>query len=328
MRPAGARAPVLGSRGFGVNCGFDLPVTAPCHKPGNRSEIVVPPMSYDRSDAPAIEEARYGDSRLAFRAPMIDADAPHVAVIGSSEVLGRYVPRPMTDHLAEALRVPVANLGVQNASADAFAQDDAFLEQAAAAAVAVVQVMGAQNLSNRLYSVHPRRNDRFLRHSDGMRELYPEVDFSEFVFTRHMLETLRRVGESRFETVVAELREAWLARMRLLLGSLDAPTVLLTIEDGASGSVLGVDPLFVTPAMHAEVGALAQAVARCDVSGLADDAQLDEMRFDPSDRDLARAALPPVAHEAVAAALVPAVGPLLEGTALAPAPESGRESVA
>ncbi len=55
----------------------------------------------------------------------------------------------------------------------------------------VIQVMGAHNMSNRFYAVHPRRNDRFLRASLGCcKTIYPEVDFTEFNFTRHMLTAL------------------------------------------------------------------------------------------------------------------------------------------
>ena len=54
----------------------------------------------------------------------------------------------------------------------------------------VVQVMGANYLSNRFYSVHPRRNDRFLRASTVMQAIFNDVDFSDFTFTRHMLGAL------------------------------------------------------------------------------------------------------------------------------------------
>jgi hypothetical protein len=60
---------------------------------------------------------------------------------------------------------------------------------------------GAQNLSNRLYTVHPRRNDRFLRASGILRTIYRDVDFTEFHFTRHMLDHLRCLSEDRFDIV-------------------------------------------------------------------------------------------------------------------------------
>ena len=276
-------------------------------------------MSFDRpmseTDAPP---CRYGDSRLAFRGPAVDLDQPHVAILGSSEVLGRYAPRPMHMHLSEALGVPVANLGVQNAGVDVFVQDDVLLEEVNRAEVAVVQVMGAHNLSNRLYSVHPRRNDRFLRHSDKMRALYPDVDFSDFVFTRHMLGVLSAHDAERFAVVAEELRTAWVARMRLLMESLTCPTVLLWIE-GSGEDALGCDPLYVTPEMMEAARAMAHAFAHADVTAMADGTQLDEMVFDPAEIESARMALPPVAHEAVAAQLVRTLASIMPHTALRPA---------
>ena len=55
----------------------------------------------------------------------------------------------------------------------------------------MIQVSGAQNLSNRFHAVHPRRNDRFLRASTLLKTIYRDVDFTEFNFTRHLLTTLR-----------------------------------------------------------------------------------------------------------------------------------------
>ena len=270
-------------------------------------------MSFDRP-APGTDDptCRFGASRMAFRGPSVDVGAAHVVMLGSSEVLGRYAPRPASVALAEALDCPVANLGVQNAGLDVFVGDDALLEAAAAATAAVVQVIGAQNLSNRLYSVHPRRNDRFLRPSDRLRALYPEVDFSDYVFTRHLLGALRDRDGMRFETVVEELREAWSARMRLLLSRIGCPTVLLTI-DGAGRDALGHDPLYVMPCMVADLAPQAAATVSVDVASHLGQGCLDEMVFEPAEIEGARAALPPAAHEAVAAALAPVLAPLVAG---------------
>ena len=95
----------------------------------------------------------------------------------------------------------------------------------------VIQVMGAHNLSNRYYSVHPRRNDRFLRASPTLASLYPEVDFTEFHFTRHMLSRLETISEKRSATVFKELKSAWIARMTALCALIPGPVLLLWISD-------------------------------------------------------------------------------------------------
>ena len=65
--------------------------------------------------------------------------------------------------------------------------------------------------------MHPRRNDRFLRASERLQSLYPEVDFTEFHFNRHLLGRLQELSEERFAEIAGELRQAWLARMKHLL---------------------------------------------------------------------------------------------------------------
>ena len=265
-------------------------------------------------DAPYPDETwRYGGSRLRFRGPAVDVDAPHVAVVGSGEVAGRYADAPLTAHMAEALGLPVANLGVHNGGLDAALRDDALMEALPRASLRVVQAMGAHAMSNRLYTVHPRRNDRVLCHSDRMRALWPEVDFTDFTFVRHMLLDLLAKDADRFEAVAEELRAAWTARMDKLSRRLDGPTLLLVIAD-AGTDALGPEPLFVPDAAVASVADAFAGVVRVDVRGLRGDVSgLEEMDIPEGHEDAAARALPPLAHERVARALVEAAMPLLAG---------------
>jgi len=121
----------------------------------------------------------------------------------------------------------------------------------------IVQIMGANYLSNRFYSVHPRRNDRFLRASTVLQAIYNEVDFSEFTFTRHMLGALYEISPERFDIVVSELRAAWSARMRNMLGQIGKRSILLWFSRAEltnrewfeNETPLSADPLFVTQEM-------------------------------------------------------------------------------
>ena len=72
----------------------------------------------------------------------------------------------------------------------------------------VLEVLGAANLSSRLYAVHRRRNDRFLHPSAELQKLYPEMDFTQFNFTGHMLSSLYALDPQRFGVV----RDILLAR--------------------------------------------------------------------------------------------------------------------
>lgn len=262
---------------------------------------------------------RYGRSKLVFRGPRRDLardpGAPYVAVIGAGETYGKFVAQPYPALLEAGLRRPVINLGVLNAGPDAWGQDETIAEIAARGRVTVVQVTGAQNLTNRFYAVHPRRNDRFLRASPLLASIYREVDFTEFNFTRHMVQTLYRVSPDKFAIVADELRSAWVARMSALLPRLGGRVVLLWMAGHTPADATDRpedEPMLVNRAMIdalrprvAEVvevaysaGALAQGVAG--------------MVFPPLSEPAARTMPGPQQHAEVAAALAPVIARLAE----------------
>lgn len=170
-----------------------------------------------------------GAPRLAVRAAqsacagVLPGCARYGAVLGGSLCYGAGVARPFPALLQARLQMPVLNLGCRNAGVEAAMRDPAVLGLAAGACHVVVQITGAQAVSNRFYRVHPRRNDRLIGPSDALRRLYPEVDFTAFAFTGHLLGALARLDAdgARFALVVAELRSAWSARMASLLAELD-----------------------------------------------------------------------------------------------------------
>ena len=100
-------------------------------------------------------------------------------------------------------------------------------------------------MSNRVYAVHPRRNNRFLRASKLMRSVFQGVDFDQFNFIPHMLDTLEREAPDGFESLARELQVAWVARMTRLLNELPGQKVLLAIEaaplEGARTRLLTAD---------------------------------------------------------------------------------------
>lgn len=211
-------------------------------------------MSYAVSRADTLDYApcHYGVSKLVFRGPAKSTDQDYVAVIGGTETYGRFVARPFSDLVEDRLNVPVVNLGCQHAGIDAFVFDPAIMSVAKGARLTVLQVMGAQNMSNRFYRVHPRRNDRFLGPSDMLRSIYSEVDFTDFSFNRHMLSTLQMLSLDRFSLLRDELRRAWIARMKLIQRTIDGPFLLLWLREELPNG-LGAEPLFVGADMIAEV---------------------------------------------------------------------------
>lgn len=204
---------------------------------------------------------RYGASRLTFRGPQRALDRPYVAVVGGTESYGKYIAQPWPALTESAIGVPVVNLACVNASADAYLADHGALQVARGARVVVVQVMGAANLSNPFYAVHPRRNDRFLRALPPLLRLYPEVDFTAIHFTRHLLLSLQRDSAERFQQVAAALKGTWAAQMHALVQQVSAPVVLVwlaTRMPGTKGAQIGPEPVLVDADMVAGLRAVAE----------------------------------------------------------------------
>ncbi|WP_439136569.1 DUF6473 family protein [Roseicyclus sp.] len=256
------------------------------------------------------EPVGYPGSVLRFRGPPASMAAPYILCLGGSETFGRFIPAPFTAQLAAKLPRGVVNMGVMNAGMDVLMQDAAIIAATRNAAAVVLQITGAQNLSNRLYGVHPRRNDRFVKTTAMLRTIYRDVDFTEFHFTRHLLSHLQGLSTERFGIVVAELRVAWMARMRGLLSEIDVPVHLLWLarhhpEDEGQSDTLGPDPLFITPDMLAEVRAMAASLS---IIGPTDTQMAQSTRgmfFAPSEEAAARTLPGPDLHDRAAAALLP-----------------------
>ncbi|WP_375174539.1 DUF6473 family protein [Pseudooceanicola sp.] len=216
-------------------------------------------MTYDRVGRSGLDyiPCRYGASRTLFRGPRADLNGPHVLFLGGTTTYGKFIPRPFPSQIEARTHLSCVNLGAVNAGPDLFLNDPIVMEMAQRASATVVQITGAPNLTNRYYSVHPRRNDRFLQASALLRTIYRDVDFTAFHFTRHLLQHLMDLSPDRFRILLVELKEAWVARMIRLIEEVGSPVVLLWMADhaladapGADGQLWGRgDPLFVDRGM-------------------------------------------------------------------------------
>jgi hypothetical protein len=253
---------------------------------------------------------RYGASRLLFRGPRRSLDRPFIAFLGGTETYGKYVSDPFPDLVEDEFGFGAVNLALVNAGVDAYLNDPDVLDVARKAQAVVVQILGAQNLSNRYYTVHPRRNDRFLGATPALKALFREVDFTEFNFTRHMVQGLISVSPPRFDHVVEELREAWVTRMIELLSHLPAErTLLLWVGHKrppaqAARTVLGHDPLFVTAEMIARLKGRAAAYAEALVTGAAKFEGLSGMVFAQMEAPAAAVLPGPLAHREMAGTVI------------------------
>lgn len=273
-------------------------------------------MAYALASEGALDyfPCRYGTSGLLARGPRRSLDRPYVAFLGGNETYGRFIPDPFPDLVEEEVGYGAVNLGCCNAGLDLYLSDPGLTEVAAGAEAAVLQVLGAGNLTNRYYKVHPRRNDRFLGPTPLLKTLFRDVDFTEFTFTRHLLFTLQERSPDRFEVLADELRSTWLARMAELMARLPQRSVLLWVADQPPPKVgrrarMAQDPLLIDAEMLAAVRPLARAyvevVVRHDETAPGRD--LGGMVFAPEERKAAHRLPGPKLHRDVAKLLAQAL---------------------
>lgn len=216
---------------------------------------------------------RYGRSRLLFRGPRRDLSGRFVVVLGGIETYGRYIPHPYPQLAEQATGIRVVNLGCPSAGPDAWLSDPSLMEVVEKATLTVIHIPPACDLTNRLYSVHPRRNDRFVKASPVLQAIYRGVDFTDFAFTRHMLRALFEAGPERFPVVADELRSAWLSRMDRLIARIPGRRLLLWTghqspaprRDAPSGEPMLVDADMLdrlSPATEGLLLAIPSAAAR------------------------------------------------------------------
>lgn len=263
------------------------------------------------------QPCNYGDSGLSFRGPKRDLGGDYLAFLGGTETYGKFIARPYPALVEAATGLTCVNFGLNAAGLDVYLNAPRVLDVAARARICVVQVMGAQNLSNRFYAVHPRRNDRFIRASQLMQTIFREVDFTEFHFTRHMLGRLATVAPERFRLVVDEVQQAWVARMGTLLTRLETEVVMVWFADhapeermdptGAEQDPFGIERWMIER-LRPRVARMIEVVA--SPAALAHGT--DGMIYSDMDEPVARGLMGPAAHDEAAGAVVDALAGLLQ----------------
>lgn len=276
-------------------------------------------MSFDATGRGGLDylPCRYGRSRLLFRGPKRRLDGDYALFLGGTPTYGRFIEKPFPTLVEAQTGAACVNFGWQNAGVDAFLNDMTVMETASRARVTVLQVMGAQNMTNRFYAVHPRRNDRFLNASPFMKQLFRSIDFTEFTFTRHMLSAVRAVSDDRYAMIRDELKAAWLARMRHLLQGIGGRVVLLWFADHAPTEPedrdiprpdnLANDPLFVDRAMIEALRPVVTEVVEVVASPAALALGTTGMIYTDLEAPAAAGLLGPLAHHEAAAALLPVI---------------------
>ena len=272
-------------------------------------------MTYDILGLGALDylPCRYGTSKLTFRGPQRALEAPYVAFLGGTATFGKFIEQPFPLLVEHLTGVTSVNFGQVNAGLDVFARDTTVLEAARGAQVTVVEALGAANMNNRFYSVHPRRNDRFLHALPDLRQLYHDVDFTQFSFTQHMLRHLYLRDVVRFEQVRQMLQKTWIRRMRRLLAQLSREVVVVRI--GGTDAVTewhthtGSTAALITDDMVDRLGPLVSAIVDVPLDSAVGCA--DGMAFSMLEEEAAKAVPSPNIHRAAANELYPVLDRLM-----------------
>lgn len=269
------------------------------------------------TDAGALDYApcRYGTSRAVFRGPARDVSGSYVAMLGGTQTFGKYVSAPYPALVEREIGQQVVNLGGLGAGPDFYLEDQAALRIAAEACLAVVQIPGAEAMSNPFYTVHSRRNDRILTPTPALRALFPEVDFTETLFARHLLTVLDKADPDRFQTVVTGLKTNWLSTMRQLLVHLPLRRVLLWLAEGMPPKVatglVGSGPLLVDEGMIVSVLQPGTRLVTAIPSVAARASGVKDMLFPETEAMQANSLPGGAVHAEIAARLSPMIAELL-----------------
>lgn len=279
-------------------------------------------MSLFTTDDPLFDYDPYsfGRTRQIFRGPVPDLRNPYLVCLGSAHTFGRFTDTPYPGLIAKAHGRPVVNFGTEGAGPGLFLADPDIIHVANGAEICVIEVMSARAISNRMYTVRPRRNERLMRVSELLRGLYPDIDFNHFGGVKGMLRALERADPDRFRLVHNEIRNAWIGRMQSLMNEIESPKVLFWFADDyppeadevtrANGG--GRHPAFVDGAMIDAVRGSASAYVEATTKvGLPQDLTRDgePVLFQPTGRPIERnTALPsPEMHHAAAETLMKAI---------------------
>lgn len=263
-------------------------------------------MSFHQTNSGRESACQYADSKLWFRGPPGALDKPYVACLGGEETFGRFVDCPFPAVLETRLGKPCVNFGSLFCGVEALSTDPGVLKLVNQSGLCVLQVPDLLRQSNRFYRVHPRRNDRFLEPTSDLLELYPDVDFTEIHFVRHLLERLSAPQDARFEVVAQELREAWIRTTGELIGRIEPSVVLLWLHvQRQAGS--HIDPIVPDAAMIEQLQPLCADVVEVSVPVSARSDALEDVLFGTLQQPIAEHMIGPSAHREIAEKLLVAL---------------------
>ncbi|MEE9427510.1 MAG: DUF6473 family protein [Paracoccaceae bacterium] len=268
-------------------------------------------MSFEYQGEGALDyfPCHYGRSKLLFRGPKRSISGDYNVAIGGSETFGKFVEVPYPSILEIMTGKKIINLGCMYSGPNVFLNEPSVLEICQNAKVTIIQLTGAQNMSNRFYTVHPRRNDRFLGPTHLMKSVFPDVDLTDVHFTGHLLRVLREKSVRRFDLVRQELQLEWVRQMQVLLGKIGGQIVLLWLAGRGPNDLNNIfgsraDPLFLKREMIEELTERHVRLVEVIASPEEVAAGHERMIYNQLQESAAQQMLGPIAHQEASRRLV------------------------
>ena len=185
-------------------------------------------MSYVTMDARPVDFilCQYGNSKNLFRGPKKSCKHSYGVCLGDAGTFGGKVPDPFSAMLEREMDMPIFNLGAQHSGVGFYTEDDAIHEIVENAQVVFIEAPSVVNQSNPFYRVHPRRNDRFVTALGPLYDLFPEADFVECHFTKHLITKLISIDSARADIVFRALHGEWVRNLTIMRARWRAKTVI------------------------------------------------------------------------------------------------------
>ena len=185
-------------------------------------------MSYVEMDARPVDFilCQYENSKNLFRGPKKSYNGLYGVCLGGADTFGGQVPDPFSSMIERTVGIPILNLGAQHSGAGFYIEDDDILKIIENAHIILIEAPSVVNQSNPYYRVHPRRNDRFVTALAPLYELFPEADFVECHFTKHLITKLITLDAIRADIVFRALQSEWIRNLTMMRSRWNAQKVI------------------------------------------------------------------------------------------------------
>ncbi len=164
--------------------------------------------------------------KICFGVPKKSCKHSHGVCLGGADTFGGKVPDPFSAMLEREMGMPIFNLGAQHSGAGFYTEDDAIHEIVENAQVVFIEAPSVVNQSNPFYREHPIRNDRCVTALGPLYDLFPEADFVECHFTKHLITKLISIDSARADIVFRALQGEWARNLTIMRARWRAKTVI------------------------------------------------------------------------------------------------------